>query len=334
MPPLSTRFTQLLEIDHPIVQDGMGPYVTDRLAAAVSNAGGLGTVSSPGREAEPSRGERELRSRIAHTASLTDRPFAVNVPVVRDPSGSISEISATYLRAVIAARKAGEPPKVLITSSGFPGELCEDIRDAGLIHLQKVGSTRQAVKAAAAGVDAVIASGYEMGGHIAPHPVHTMVLVPNVADAVDIPVLLSGGARDGRALAAALCLGASGVAMGTRFIATEDIEWHPAYAQAVLAAGEGDDLVTEGPARVLRNRAMERWSAARRDGSPYTAKYRGEKALFHAQRDGDVDEGIVSAGQVASGITELVTVQDLLPAMADEAARLLNRGLEGRPPVR
>src|SRR5699024_5295211 len=126
---------------------------------------------------------------------------------------------------------------VMTTSAGFPGDYLAMLKDAGMIHQHKVGSTRQAVKAAKAGVDAVIAAGSEMGGHAPSAKVHTFVLVPNVTEAVDVPVLLSGGARDGRGLAAALTMGADGVAMGTRFITSHDnADWHPRYPQALLDA--------------------------------------------------------------------------------------------------
>ena len=244
MSALPTRFTELVGIEHPIVQEGMGPFKTAKLAAAVSKAGGLGTVSMPGMTADPAEGSRVLRGHIEETASLTRKPFAVNIPVGRTDSGEMLPISEAYIRAVIEARNAdatlGRQLAVLTTSAGFPGEFRPLIADAGLIHMHKVGSTRQAVKAEQAGVDVVIASGYEMGGHTHAVPVHTFILLPNVTEAVSVPVLLSGGARDGRTLAAALCLGAAGVAMGTRFIASEDnTDWHPAAARRIVKGRRG-----------------------------------------------------------------------------------------------
>ncbi|HWC13851.1 MAG TPA: nitronate monooxygenase family protein [Actinomycetota bacterium] len=338
-PPLSTSFTELVGIAHPIVQDAMGPHATDHLAAAVSNAGGLGTVSTPGRSPEPTEAARIFRERIDNTVSLTSEPFAANVPTFRAMSGELSPVSVAYLHAVIEARGSDSALerglRVVTTSGGFPSELREAIRDAGLIHIQKVGSTRQAKKAEDAGVEAIIAAGYEMGGHTPGAPVNTFVLVPNVTESVDIPVLLSGGARDGRSLAAALCLGADGVAMGTRFIAAEEHrDWDPRYAQAVLRAREGDDIVLDG-GRVLRNRAVERLYArkpvalagrvfGRFDRVQRLMTRVGEGALLRAQRDGEVDRGIVAAGQVASAIREIVRVADFVPSMAEEAARILD----------
>lgn len=335
MGALQTKFTDLVGIEHPVVQDGMGPFKTARLAAAVSEAGGLGTISIPGLTLEPSEARRVMREHIEETASLTDKPFAVNVPVGRDDTGEVLPVTDAYIREVVAAR-ASDPAiearlRVLTTSAGFPGEYRSLIADAGLIHMHKVGSTRHAVKAAEAGVDVIIASGYEMGGHTHAMPMHTFVLVPSVTEAVDVPVLLSGGARDGRTLAAALCLGAEGVAMGTRFIATEDnVDWHPAYAERVVAAGEGDDVVfpaVYGPARGLRTRGVERLLEIVEDESyshDDVLRWKDE-AMIRAQERGEVEDGILPAGQVASAIRELVRVGEFVPAMVEEANEVLAR---------
>ena len=241
MQPIANRYTRLVGIDHPIVQEGLGPFRTPRLAAAVSEAGGLGTVSMPGMPEDIAAGARTFREHILECASLTDRPFAVNIPVGVDSNGDVLPFTDSYLRTALEVREA-EPEvarrlRVMTTSAGFPGRYVSLIKDAGMVHQHKVGSTRQAVKAAEAGVDVVIAAGFEMGGHAPSKAVHTFVLVPNVTEAVDVPVLLTGGARDGRGLAAALALGADGVAMGTRFItSTDNSDWHPAYLQALLDA--------------------------------------------------------------------------------------------------
>jgi NAD(P)H-dependent flavin oxidoreductase YrpB (nitropropane dioxygenase family) len=334
MSALPTRFTELTGIEHPIVQEGMGPFKTAKLAAAVSEAGGLGTVSMPGMAADPAEGARLLRGHIEETASLTRKPFAVNVPVGRTESGEMLPISEAYIRAVIDARNAdaalARQLTVLTTSAGFPGEFRPMIAGAGLIHMHKVGSTRQAVKAEQAGVDVVIASGYEMGGHTHSVPVHTFILLPNVTEAVSVPVLLSGGARDGRTLAAALCLGAAGVAMGTRFIASEDnTDWHPAAARRIVEAGEGDDTIFPGvysPARGLKSAGvdhlMDLMHAGAADEELLAYK---DAALIRAEEEGDLDTGILPAGQVASGIRDIVSVARFVPAMAAEAAAVLSR---------
>jgi NAD(P)H-dependent flavin oxidoreductase YrpB (nitropropane dioxygenase family) len=331
---LPTRFTGLVGIEHPIVQEGMGPFKTAKLAAAVSEAGGLGTVSMPGMTADPADGSRLLRRHIEETASLTRKPFAVNVPVGRTDSGEMLPISEAYIRAVIDARKSDAALErqlaVLTTSAGFPGEFRPLIADAGLIHMHKVGSTRQAIKAEQAGVDVVIASGYEMGGHTHAVPVHTFILLPNVTEAVSVPVLLSGGARDGRTLAAALCLGAAGVAMGTRFIASEDnADWHPAAARRIVEAGEGDDTIFPGvysPARGLKSAGVDHLMDLLHGGATADEllAYK-DAALIRAEEEGDLDTGILPAGQVASGIRDIVSVAEFVPAMAAEAAAVLSR---------
>lgn len=332
---ITNRLTELLGIRHPIIQDGMGPFRTDALAAAVTEAGGLGTVSMPGMTIDPAEGARVLRQNIESVASLTSGPFAVNVPVGRDPSGTVLPVSAAYIHAVVDARAADPAIErqllVLTTSAGFPGEFRSVIAESGLLHMHKVGATRHARKAEDAGVDVIIASGYEMGGHTHLRPVHTFVLVPNITEAVSVPVVLSGGARDGRTLAAALTMGAEGVGMGTRFIASNDnTDWHHSYAERVLAAGEGDDVVfpaVYGPARGLRNAGVDRLHEILASGEMVGDELNRwkDEALIRAQTDGDVEHGLLPAGQVASGINDLIDVSEFLPRMVAEAEEILSR---------
>jgi NAD(P)H-dependent flavin oxidoreductase YrpB (nitropropane dioxygenase family) len=333
MPPIANRYTELVGIEHPIVQEGLGPFRTPKLAAAVSEAGGLGTVSMPGMPVDLAAGARTLRCHIEECASLTGRPFAVNIPIGVDAGGDVLPFTDLYIDTVLEARRAdpqlARQLTVLTTSAGFPGRYVARIKDAGLIHQHKVGSTRQAVKAEDAGVDVVIASGFEMGGHAPSRAVHTFVLVPNVTEAVNVPVLLSGGARDGRTLAAALAMGAAGVAMGTRFIATTDnCDWHPAYARAILAAGEGDDVAfpgVYGPCRALRNAATDELMRVDHEAvDPLELSRWKIETMQRAQTDGDTEHGLVMAGQVASAITDIVTVAEFVPSMAEEAARILS----------
>lgn len=338
--PLSNRWTRLVGVDHPIVQEGLGPFRTPRLAAAVSNAGGLGTVSMPGMPEDLDAGARTFREHIEECASLTERPFAVNIPVGVDAHGEVLPFTDIYVRTALEARKADstieERLRVLTTSAGFPGPYIGMIQDAGLVHQHKVGSTRQAVKAAEAGVDVVIAAGFEMGGHAPSAAVHTYVLVPSITEAVDVPVLLTGGARDGRGLAAALAMGADGIAMGTRFITSHDnSDWHPGYIQALLDAQEGDDVAFDGvygPCRGLRNTASRELleeAAAGGDTDAVTLVRRKIESMQRAQTDGDVENSLVLTGQVASAITDLVDVSEFVPRTAREAAEVL-RSLSDR----
>lgn len=331
--PISNRWTELVGVDHPIVQEGLGPYRTPKLAAAVSNAGGLGTVSMPGMPEDLAAGARTFREHIEECAALTDRPFAVNIPVGVDADGEVLPFTDVYIRTALAAR--GSDPaiaarlSVLTTSAGFPGDYVGMIKDAGLVHQHKVGSTRQAVKAAEAGVDVVIAAGFEMGGHAPSKAVHTFVLVPSVTEAVDVPVLLTGGARDGRGLAAALAMGADGVAMGTRFITSRDnSDWHPAYVQALLDASEGDDVAFDGvygPCRGLRNAAStELLRRADHGAADPVAETRWKiESMQRAQTEGDVDGSLVLTGQVASAINDLIDIAEFVPRTAQEAAEIL-----------
>ncbi len=338
--PITNRYTTLLGIEHPIVQEGLGPYSTAKIAAAVSNAGGLGTVSMPGMPVDLQAGARLFLDHIEQCAALTDKPFAVNIPVGVDANGDILPFTDVYIRAVLAARAADAglagQLKVLTTSAGFPGKYIQLIKDAGMIHQHKVGSTRQAVKSAEAGADVIIAAGFEMGGHAPSKMVHTYVLVPSITEAVDVPVLLTGGARDGRGLAAALAMGAEGVAMGTRFITSLDnVDWHPAYVQALLDAKEGDDVAfpgVYGPCRGLRNPASE---AALTEGAGELGEGGVVDAVEHtrwkidsmrrAQETGDTTNSLVMTGQVASAITDLIRIADFVPAMAQDAADVLRR---------
>lgn len=331
--PLNNRWTRLVGVPHPIVQEGLGPFRTPRLAAAVSNAGGLGTVSMPGMPEDLAAGSRTFREHIEECAALTDRPFAVNIPVGVDTNGDVLPFTDAYIRTALEARKAdsavAERLRVVTTSAGFPGPYIETLKEVGVVHQHKVGSTHQAVKAAEAGVDVVIAAGFEMGGHAPSAAVHTFVLVPSITEAVDVPVLLTGGARDGRGLAAALAMGADGVAMGTRFITTNDnSDWHPAYLQALLDAQEGDDVAFNGvygPCRGLRNtasRELLEGSGPDQDDPVALVRHKIE-SMQRAQTDGDVENALVLTGQVASAIHDLVDVADFVPRTAREAADIL-----------
>lgn len=345
MPLIVNRYTQLAGIEHPIVQEGLGPFRTPKLAAAVSEAGGLGTVSMPGMPEDILVGARTFRQHIEECAALTDRPFAVNIPVGVDQNGDVLPFTDVYIRTMLQARVADSAIerqlRVLTTSAGFPGNYISSIKDAGMIHQHKVGSTRQAVKAAEAGVDVVIAAGFEMGGHAPSKAVHSFVLVPNVTEAVDVPVLLTGGARDARGLAAALALGAEGVAMGTRFItSTANSDWHPAYLQALLDAQEGDDVAFDGvygPCRGLRNAAAQRLvdGTGHHDDAeidPVALTRWKIESMRRAQTEGDVTDGLVMTGQVASAIKDIIDVAEFVPRMAAEAANIL-QSLVSRVPV-
>jgi NAD(P)H-dependent flavin oxidoreductase YrpB (nitropropane dioxygenase family) len=283
------------------------------------------------------QGVRDLREYIEQACALTDRPLAVNVPVgTQKGSGEerILPFSEAYVSCVLDAVRDSAIAarlRVITTSAGAPGIVRRAIADSGLIHLHKVGGSRQAIRAERDGVDAIIASGYEAGGHTHARPVHTIVLGPNVADAVDVPVVLAGGLRDGRGLAAALVLGADAVAMGTRFVVSRDnTDWDDAYAQKVIEMQEGEDVVFPavfGPSRALATRGIDELreivAAGTMDEDAITA-WKDER-LIGAQRDGDVIGGIMPCGQVASAINDLIDVAEFLPRTVGEAIAEIER---------
>jgi NAD(P)H-dependent flavin oxidoreductase YrpB (nitropropane dioxygenase family) len=334
MNTLHTRFTSLLGIEHPVMQEGLGPYKTVHLAAAVSNAGGLGTVSIPGISEEPAAGAAKLRGYIEQACELTERPFAVNVPVGTDKHGNVPAFSKAYVGAVVDAVKDPDIARrlrVITTSAGAASASRQLIDGSGLLHIHKVGGTRHALRAAADGVDMIIASGYEAGGHTHSRPVHTFVLGPSVTDVVECPVILAGGIRDGRGLAAALALGADAVALGTRFVASHDNpDWHGAYAQRIIDAGEADDIVFQalyGPSRALPSNAIAEVAALEAAGTMTEIELTAFKddRLIAAQRDGDMVGGILPAGQIAGAISDLIHVAEFIPGIVAEAIEVLDR---------
>lgn len=332
-PSIQTRFTDLVGVRHPIMQEGLGPHKTVHLAAAVANAGGLGTVSIPGITEEVGRGSAMLRQYIEDACALTDGALAVNVPVGADKAtGQVLPFSAAYVSAVVEAVKDGEIAKrlrVITTSAGPPGAARRLIEGSGLLHFHKVGGTRQALRAQEDGVDAVIASGYEAGGHTHSRPVHTFVLVPSVAEAVSIPVILAGGARDGRSLAIALAMGADAVAFGTRFVASRDNpDWDPAYAARILGAVEGEDIVFSaiyGPSRALPSEGINELAAMMAAGADNDTLTRFKDArLISGQRDGDMRGGILPSGQIAGALDEMIDVATFIPDVVAQAVEVLD----------
>jgi NAD(P)H-dependent flavin oxidoreductase YrpB (nitropropane dioxygenase family) len=239
--------------------------------------------------------------------------------------------SQAYISAVVEAVKDSEIAKrlrVITTSAGAPSAARKLIEGSGLLHFHKVGGTKQAIRAEQDGVDAIIASGYEAGGHTHARPVHTFILVPSVVEAVSIPVILTGGARDGRSLAAALAMGADAVAYGTRFVASRDNpDWNGAYAQRILDACEAEDVVFSaiyGPSRALPSDGLKELAkliAVGTDNDTLT-RFKDER-LIAAQRDGDMVGGILPAGQISGAINDLIDVANFVPGVVVEAQAIL-----------
>ena len=330
---IKTVLCDLLGIKYPIIQGGMGPYNTTRLAAAVSNAAGLGTISIPGLTIEPSQAARTIKEYLWQIMTLTDKPFAVNTPIGQSPA-SLPTMEA-IVDAVLEERERESQLKrqlrLYITSAGYHEPLIKKIRESGMLHFHVVGSVRHAKKIEEAGSDGVIASGYEMGGHthLADRAVHTFVLVPAVVKAVKIPVIASGGICDAEGLVAALAFGAVGIQMGTRFIATKEIDWHENYRRLVVEAKEWSDTVIPllyGPGRVLKAPGIEIVKKMYEEGRPLTEIHIAEdKMMIIAEKEGDSERGIMPVGQVVSRIDEFSTVEEIINSIVEGAAEIIRQ---------
>ena len=310
---MKTRLTELLGIAHPVIQGGMIWCSGWELAAAVSNAGGLGTLGSGSMYPD------ELRAELRALRAATDKPFAVNIPMLYP---NIAE----HLQSCIDF----DVP-VVITSAGNPKLHTAWLKERGRTVLHVVASSAFAVKAEAAGVDAVIAEGFEAGGHNGRDETTTMVLVPSVVDAVSIPVVAAGGISDGRSMAAALMLGAEGVQMGSRFVATPEASAHRAFKDEVLRATEGSTLVTLkelAPVRLIKNAFYDRVAAAyaRRASPEELESLLGRGRAKKGMREGDLVEGELEIGQVSARISELQPAGDVVRQVVRDCEVLLQRG--------
>lgn len=311
---MKTRITELLGIRYPIIQGGMMWVGRAELAAAVSNAGGLGIVTAltqPTPEA--------LADEIARCRELTDKPFGVNLTIL--PSIS----PPPYGRYLDAILEAGVP--VLETAGNNPGPFIERAKAAGVIVIHKCVAVRHALSAERLGVDAVSIDGFECAGHPGEDDIPGLVLIPAAVRKLGIPVIASGGIADGRGLAAALALGAEGVNMGTRFCATREAPIHDSIKAALVGASERDTRLIfrslKNTARVLRNAISEEVvSLERREGGatfdeirPLVAGARGRAAL----EAGEVDGGVITAGQCVGLIDDVPGCAELLERMVGEA---------------
>lgn len=307
---LKTALTELIGIDYPIIQGGMAWVATWELVAAVSEAGALGVLGAGNAPVEWARGQ------IAQIKAHTARPFGVNVPLFSPFASGIVELCIA------------ERVPVLTTGAGNPTPYIKPAKDAGIIVIPVVASAALAQRLERVGADAVIAEGQESGGHIG--EVTTMALVPQVVDAVRIPVVAAGGFGDGRGLVAALALGAAGVQMGTRFICTEECIAHLNYKQAILRANERSTMVTGHsighPVRCLRNpMARDFEILERRGASEQEVIEFGTGRLRKAVVEGDVMQGSLMAGQVAGLVHDILPAKAVIERIAQEALSLLQR---------
>ncbi len=316
-PAIETRVTKLLGIRYPIVQGGLAHVAYAELAAAVSNAGGLGQIitARTGGRMEP----EELRAEIRRTRALTDKPFAVNLPVSRfDP---------LPLLDVVMEEKV---PAITLTT-GNPAPSLRHIEGSGVRSIVLTAGAELARKAEAAGADMVATVGYEGGGHIGRTDETTMVMVPRVVAAVKIPVLASGGIADGKGMLAAFALGAEGVEMGTRFVATVEARAHEAYKQALVQAQPQDTMIIKHsigiPGRVLRGPYADRIAAAERAGAgkeEILAMVKGEINQAGVI-EGALEDSFVWSGQCAGLIDSVVPAGEVVRRMAAEAAEGMAR---------
>ncbi|NLD44126.1 MAG: enoyl-[acyl-carrier-protein] reductase FabK [Chloroflexi bacterium] len=307
---LVTPLTKMLGIRHPILQGGMAWVATWELVVAVSEGGGLGILGAG--SAPTDVVARQLAAIRAHSG----KSFGVNVPLFNPEAADIITLCAA------------ERVPVVTTGAGNPAPHIAPLKDAGVIVIPVVASAALARRLERAGADAVIAEGLEAGGHIG--TVSTMALVPQVVDAVTIPVIAAGGLGDGRGLAAALALGAAGIQMGTRFICTDECIAHAQYKQAIVNANERSTMVTGAtlghPVRCLRNpMAHEFEELERRGASEQEILDFGTGRLRRAVMDGDVTHGSVMAGQIAGLIHEVLPAAEVLRRTIAQAEEILAR---------
>lgn len=305
---MQTEVTKLLGIEYPIIQGGMAWVAEYHLAAAVSEAGGLGLIGAASAPAE------WVREQIHKTRERTEKPFGVNIMLMSPYAAEVAKIVAE------------EKVKVVTTGAGNPETYMEMWKEAGVKVIPVVASVALAKRMERCGADAVVAEGCESGGHIGEST--TMTLVPQVVDAVQIPVIAAGGIADGRGIAAAFMLGASAVQMGTHFVVTDEAQVHENYKERILKAKDIDTKVTGRttghPVRALRNTMTGKYLEMEKAGAPFEeleALTLG--GLRKAVVDGDVKNGSVMAGQIAGLVKERMSCQELIQKLVRETDALL-----------
>lgn len=306
---MQTRITELLGIEYPIIQGGMAWVADYHLAAAVANAGGLGLIGAGGAPAA------EVLKQIEKCKELTDKPFGVNIMLLNPEADAIAQ-------AVVDMGV-----KVVTTGAGSPEKYMSMWKAAGVKVIPVVASVALAKRMERCGADALVAEGTESGGHIG--ELTTMALVPQVVDAVSIPVIAAGGIGDGRGLAAALMLGASGVQMGTRFLLAEETNIHQNYKDRVAKASDIDTQVTGRstghPVRALRNAMTRQYLKLEKEGAAFKElEYLTLGGLRKAVVDGDTKNGSVMAGQIAGLVHKQQTCAQMIQEIVSEAKQVMS----------
>ena len=305
---MKTRITELIGIRYPILQGGMAWVASHPLAIAVSKAGGLGVIAGGSAPADV------IEKEIDALRQATDAPFGLNIML-------LSPFAKDLVQLAIDKKVP-----VVTTGAGNPAPFIEDMKAAGIKVIPVVPSVALAVRMQRYGADAVVFEGTEAGGHIG--ELTTMAALPQVVDAVDIPVVAAGGIADARGLAAAFCLGAQGVQMGTRLLATEEVRLHPNYVDRVLKAKDRDAIVsgrsTGHPVRALKNRFQLHYIEREKQGaSTEELEALGAGRLRAAVVDGDVENGSVMAGQVAGLVKEVLPVAQIFEDIVAGAETVL-----------
>ena len=308
---MKSAITQLLGIEYPIFQGGMAWIAESTLAAAVSNAGGLGIIAGGSAPID------YLRDQIRRCKSLTDKPFGVNIMLMSPNAEELAQL-------VIDERVP-----VVTTGAGNPGKFMAAWKEAGVKVVPVIPSVALAVRMERAGADAVVAEGTESGGHIGENT--TMCLVPQVVDAVNIPVIAAGGIADGRGIAASFMLGAQGVQVGTRFLAAEECQIHPTYKELVVKAKDTDSIVTGRytghPCRNVRTKFTKKLASGEKDGSltPDEFEQLTLGSLRKAVQDGNLEEGSFLCGAIAGMIKDVKPAKDIIEEMFAQADKLLGK---------
>jgi enoyl-[acyl-carrier protein] reductase II len=306
-----TRLCELLGIEYPIIQGGMVWIANAELAAAVSNAGGLGLISPTSGMSHNDDQVENLKKQLEITKSLTSKPFGVNLPILNNPQ--IEELVTTVIDAKV---------KVVVTAAGNPALYTSRLKEAGIKVLHLVAAVRHAQSAERRGVDAVIAEGYEAGGHNGLDELTTFTLVPQVVDAVTIPVVAAGGIADVRGVVAALALGADGVQMGTRFVATRECIAHQNFKEAIVKASDTDTVITGrklGPTRILKNEVAAKIMDMEAAGASVEEllAFLGSSRSRTGQFEGDMANGEAYCGAIAGMIKEIKSVGEVIRSIVD-----------------
>jgi NADH:quinone reductase (non-electrogenic) len=320
---MKTRITELFGIEHPIIQGGMHYVGFAELAAAVSNAGGLGIITGLTQKTPA-----DLANEIARCRDMTDKPFGVNLtflPVIEAPD------YPGYIDAII---KGGV--KAVETAGRNPQEHLPRLQDAGIKIIHKCTTVRHSLKAEAIGCDAVSVDGFECGGHPGEDDIPNMILLPRAAEELSVPFVASGGMADARSLVASLALGADGMNMGTRFIATKEAPVHDNVKQAIVAASETDTELVMRPLRnterVLKSdaasRLLEKEAALGKDIKFQDIMAEVAGVYPKVMMDGDMDAGVWSCGMVAGLINDIPTCKELIDTIMAEAETLIRKRLE------